>query len=320
MQLPETLTPSNLDDIRIMGSRGRIAARLGVMATIYVREPHTPKTRGGLGAAIDHLLSLFYSDYRWRFDRSAKRYASTEGWTPPNYAKALSALDPMVAVEIEMHGAERNEDASSYALGAYAPFRKPHPALGFLTVSMPFAWVERAAPVALQRVLDDLCRMVRPFHGYAGLGILRHPNYAFARKAEPFVVPLARRFPGLELDQPVSHARQCLDGIKGVNWLTVLHDDLIDKLGGASTLADRARAFDLSWSTYDGGGILQAGPTPQLGDLDQDMVPESYATADKLLKPVRAVYEDVIIGERIAGLDRKLFTRNWLDRFEGGRP
>lgn len=320
MQLPENFTLSNLDDIRIMGSRGRIAARLGIVATVYVREPHTRETRAGLGTAIDQLLSLFYANYRWRFERSAKRYVSMDGWTPPTYANVLCALNPMVAVEIEMHGAERKEDASSYAISAYAPFRKPRPSLGFLTVSMPFTWVEHAAPGSLQRVLYDICQMVRPFHGYAGLGILRHPNYAFARKAEPFVVPLARRFPGLELDQPVGHARQCLDGIKGVNWLTVLHDDLVDKLGGTSAFADHARMFDLSWSTYDGGGILQAGPSPQLGDLDQDMVPESYAKAHELLKSVRAAYDEVIIGERIEGLDRKMFSRAWLDRFEGGRP
>lgn len=80
----------------------------------------------------------------------------------------------------------------------------------------------------------------------------------------------------------------------------------------------------LQWTDYPGGGILQAGAVPRLGDFEQGLIPSAYVAADELLRPVRARYDEVILTARVPGLatrdEREAFARNWLDRFADGRP
>lgn len=319
MNLPDDISLSDLDGLVIPGSANRIAGRLGVMATVYFTSPHEPEMRRKVGQAVDLLLRRFGPFYRWRQDAGQGRVVSTEGWSPPSYSQSFAALDRRQPVELELHGGEKPEDAAQFALSCLAQAYRPRPKIGYLTVSASFAWVQDQKPEALQTLFFQICSVIKPLHGYSGFGILRNPNYAVARKAETYILDLARRFSGLELDQPIDHAANCRDGIKGVNWLTALATTLIERLGGARELARSITAADhgLVWTDFEGGGILQAGETPQLGDLTRNIVPSAYGAAQILLNPV---HDDVIIAERIPGLDRKRFTRAWLDRFTGGRP
>ncbi len=38
---------------------------------------------------------------------------------------------------------------------------------------------------------------------------------------------------------------------------------------------------------YDGGIIIQAGPRPEIGDLNRGLIPAHYKTVAKVLKPLR---------------------------------
>ncbi|KAA5604815.1 DUF3396 domain-containing protein [Roseospira marina] len=325
MTTPDIQSLADLDALKIVGDDGEIAARLGVMATLYISHPHDVDVRQRLGTAVDHILSIFSDHYKWRVEpvgETKARIVSTEGWIPPSHAELFAGAHRFDEPWIQMHGADRPDDAAQFALACFAPPYRPRVKIGYLTFSTSFQWVQDHAPGALQRLVLDVCRILKPINGYAGLGILRNPDYAVARGAERYILGLAERFPGLEVDQPIDHAPKLADGIKGINWLTVLGHALVQRLGGDDALTAAAAASDtgLLWTPYDGGGILQAGDVPQLGDLDRGVVPSAYAAANRLLRPVRAVYDDVIFTTRPPGFNRKAFSEAWLNRFEGGRP
>lgn len=310
----------DVDAIRIDHPNGIVAARIGFLCTLYFLAPGDPAVRARLGQAVDGLLAEFGAAMRWVQTSDGASPAAIESTLPAAIGRTIAATDPNETVSFLIHSGERQQDAGHHSIAAFAPFDAPFSQLGYLTFTAGIGALASRPPGSILAVITRLCDVLKPLHGYAGLGIIRHPNPYPARKADPLVIPLARRFPGLELDMPISHRRKLRDGIKGINWLTIIGDVLCAKLSGRSALAQAAIAEGLGTIEYEGGVIIQAGDAPEPGDLDRDVVPPAYRIANALLYPLRAVYDDVIIAEEVDGFDREAFTSAWLSRFEGGRP
>lgn len=77
-------------------------------------------------------------------------------------------------------------------------------------------------------------------------------------------------------------------GLKGVDWLTILSDRWLERLGGLERV--KAEMGELPVLDYDGGAILRAGSMPQLGDNEH---PEAnaaladYRRVAAIIEPVR---------------------------------
>ena len=126
--------------------------------------------------------------------------------------------------------------------------------------------------------------------------------------------PFAARFPGLEIDDPVALLFYLENGIKGVNWLTIVDDSLLERIGGRDEV--RGSFNDsITVHEYGGGLIVQAGPVPQLGDLEKGFVPQRYREAYRVLKPLQAEHPDELI-ETPKGVDPLEFKDRWMKRFD----
>ncbi|WP_128293465.1 type VI immunity family protein [Afifella aestuarii] len=67
---------------------------------------------------------------------------------------------------------------------------------------------------------------------------------------------------------------------------------------------------------YDGGIVVQAGPEPQLGDINRGLVLDDYRRVSQALAPIR--FEDYprglfVLGEPFDSLEE---TRKWIRRFD----
>ena len=113
----------------------------------------------------------------------------------------------------------------------------------------------------------------------------------------------------MEVDYPESHILYLQDGIKGVNWLTCLSDRWLDKLGGVAALR-KSLSDDFILHEYPGGVVIQAGPAPEVGDVNYRVPTERYRTLSRLLKPVRARGHAPLLG-----FDQES-TQVWFDRFD----
>ena len=103
------------------------------------------------------------------------------------------------------------------------------------------------------------------------------------------------RYPGL--DSPVrplvfaSDLDRFENNIASINWLTILCDDLAERIGGEASLRALGEGYPLS--RYDGGYIIQAGPEPELGDRDEgDFLPQ-YGKVHDLLRPLYPPLEEL---------------------------
>ncbi|MGJ8677424.1 MAG: type VI immunity family protein [Akkermansiaceae bacterium] len=107
------------------------------------------------------------------------------------------------------------------------------------------------------------CNLLKPLHGYAGFGLIECYRFSLANSISKEIYALARRFPTLEIDRPPMHVPSLESGAKGVNWLTILCDDLVPSglLDGISQ--------DITVYSYSGGLVLKVG---------EEMVLESEPT------------------------------------------
>ena len=141
-------------------------------------------------------------------------------------------------------------------------------------------------PGTFQELVLSFAKQLRPLNGYAGIGVLETLD-VYAREAyQSTVRQISERFPGLEVENFAISSIHTDKGIKGINWLTLLGDPWVQKIGGLDYLRIRL-GDDFKITPYEGGLMIQAGPKPQIGDADADRWPKHYVTLAKVLKPIQ---------------------------------
>lgn len=169
---------------------------------------------------------------------------------------------------------------------------------------------------AFQHLVHRWCTIIKPHSGYAGLGAIQSIEMMHKIKTSRLVYPLVKRFPGLDVDNPPIIALHIGDNIKGVNWLTALSDACMARLGGREAflakLDHNYHVFD-----YEDGVLIQAGATPQLGDINRKQIPYHYRELSQLVKPIRMAFpEDELLFQPCNGQDDTEVSNEWLARFD----
>lgn len=219
----------------------------------------------------------------------------------------------------DMEAEKVGENAQRFMIHFFTREMEKH--LGYLEMHVPLPWVlEQASDKKLMAWLHDCCELLQPIHGTLGLAVLlptermfnRHERYAQAIR--PYLVAM----PGLQCDTP-SGSGPFGDGIFTVNWLTVVHDQWLEKLGGRRAVQS-ACVPPLKAHPWTHGLIIQAGDDPGLGDPAQ---PEfglpAYFAAARLLRPIRVTRgSDLVISPPLAGASPDWLTdgQHWLERFD----
>lgn len=159
------------------------------------------------------------------------------------------------------------------------------------------------------------CEELKPAHGSAGF------SFAYDPEIEPkpkWTWAAMQRYPGVDHHDPVMFtvkAKTVFNRIKGVNWLTVLGDEIVNELGGKDVIQTQLGKF-CAIHNYDGGIIIIAGLLPQLGDTYTGLIPERYKDVARVTRPVR--FEDyrrpfLQLPESIDGMEA---TLKWIRRFD----
>jgi len=172
-------------------------------------------------------------------------------------------------------------------------------------------------PNKLVTMISRWCGLVDALHGSVGLGVLTEPgSETFGR---PIHYPLLKRFPAAEYDDMggfFSESRQGgYESPRSSNWLTILGDPNIARLGGAEAI--RAELDPgMTLVDYQGGKIIRAGDYPALGDGETGEVPPAYRTAARIIKPIRFEgykYSVIKVPDGLVPLEE---TLKWIRRFD----
>ncbi|MEL6915890.1 MAG: type VI immunity family protein [Pseudomonadota bacterium] len=129
--------------------------------------------------------------------------------------------------------------------------------------------------------------------------------------------PLVARFPGLGFPHLIRSAAVERKIIQA-NWLTILDDGYVEALGGDAALAE-LEAKGITLHRYEGGVVLQAGPIPELGDINAGVWPRGLAHVYAYIAPAQARDAPTKPNQAIKvpePLDPLEETRKWLTRFD----
>lgn len=308
------------NDEAVQDDDGRVAFRFGLGVTLYFRDAFKEEKRQAVLECFNEYDARFGDQLRWYFagqgpfHRVAK--LRSRDLTPylmsPKWEDA-EARDHAWA--IYWHGGEHSEDASPTMIEIYGSprlYSELDDSLSFLHASVPIAWCANNVETLIGLV-KRWCDLLQPHHGYGGLALLTSPDRALTQYYAPQIAGFAARYPGIEIDRPMSHKMHTQDGIKGGSWLTVLSARFMDQLGGAAAMAERL-AEDFRLEPYSGGLLVIAGTAPEVGDTNQNLDTPRYRRLAKVLGPIR-------IREHPPLYPKGRFSRegeyeSWLGRFD----
>ncbi|MBA3222893.1 type VI immunity family protein [Salmonella bongori] len=159
------------------------------------------------------------------------------------------------------------------------------------------------------------CNKIKPAHGNAGLYFCP----TIGRTGAKYYYSLMQRHPGIDHLNRVDfvHAAQGkFNRIKGVNWITILSDGIVEDLGGLKYCKKQVEP-ECHVEKWKGGIIIIAGPLPQCGDTYNNFIPERYRKVAALTRPVRL---NDYRGRKFLGLkepfDNDAELEKWIKRFD----
>lgn len=321
MSFAEDFTLDDLDSIRVMKENkpAITAVRLGLLCTLYVKGSYEVSVRRALAACGDEYLRLFGDelsiylkpDGEGRYLRYPKK-----GIVLSEYLQQSDS--PEIAFAPVFSGGDNEKEASSYGLDIFAGSKNlSGEQLAYFYATVPFVWLkDQDRQQAFQKLVYGWCRKLQPYHGYAGIGAIQSMDMAERKRTSHQAYALAARFPGLEIDNPTVISLFLDDRVKGVNWLTALNDQCLERLGGRdSVLKQLDENFRIY--PYDSGLLIQAGQVPQLGDANRRSIPRHYRKLSNIIKPLRMVMPDTHSFIRpLDGRNATDVTNEWLARFD----
>jgi len=181
----------------------------------------------------------------------------------------------------------------------------------YLKVILPLEWIEES----IGQFLELVKKTVDPIQfcsGHAGIGTNIYPGYDTEAPDDNPCYALSRRYKGVDIGNPYAFWDFAAEGgIKTINWLTFLETAQVKKLGGTEALK-QSFSKEIVMHELQHGVCIQAGPKPELGDVNSGEELPLYHEVGKALQPLRIPDEILREYNYIGGTAN---TRAWLDRF-----
>jgi hypothetical protein len=317
-----------LDDLVIIDRYGKPEVRIGWNVALVFEQGETLEKRRLANAMLGDALATF-GEHITHFDPfNGNRMKKIRGFD------LLAYCDAEAAKKTANRSGNAN-DAYGTAIFGYpggkalmepAPFylyistnsrrRVADQSIAEANFPLGFLWAEDFAPVI--ELFVRWCSIVRPAHGTVSPGIVLTQGSGGNALAQAY--PLVARFPGLDCGDPtrwLSRSR-ALRKIRTIGWLTAIDDGFVEELGGLDRIA-RQLGPDVAIRPFAGGIVMQAGPTPSLGDRNGQIIPTPYQTVAGMLEPL--IFKDFARGlfhPLPPSYNSEDETQKWLQRFETG--
>lgn len=326
-------TIDDLGRLVIADDKGNPALRFGYVIKLYFERAFETAVRERLLRLVEDYGSIVSDHITHYMPIKGSRLKKTKDFDYASYyRKHLSHVqaEPRIGgFEAELYGfaggVDRDEPTPFHIAVVARPaislkrLGNEHNALGRLEAYLPADWPQgdHAACLALIRRWAEIGR---PIHGTLGLGLIMEEGCARG-PFMPLAFPFLRRFSGLEYPDQGLWRTMSEDAttpvIRAVNWLTTIDARRAEAIGGEHAIRSAVEPA-CSLHPYDGGGIIQAGATPELGDLNRGEPPVAYRAVARALKPLR--FEDYgrwgIFGGLPSPLDDRQETLRWVRRFD----
>ncbi|WP_425070983.1 type VI immunity family protein [Sagittula sp. S175] len=310
---PSALTAETIDDIRIP-TRGGQVMRVGPAVSLYHARPRTAETT----AAVAHALQLFLdlAGPHIRFAGIDGQHLLPISQTDPAALPAfVTQQDPARGFGLHLHGGADRDDAHPLYFRCLLPAAwNPQP-MTYVSMGLTMARQMTEGLPPLTHWTADAAARFGAWHGSAGFALTAHGAWSHGKAVMADVASVLDRFPGLDYPAQGAALHVVREGPVAANWITLLADDLADRIGGAAKVAEVITGFGGQVRPWAGGLSLIAAGAPQIGDTEQGMTAESYTIPGRLIASLRGA-PDAAYFPGAAGRDMIAFGKDWRARFD----
>ncbi|WP_423378750.1 type VI immunity family protein [Burkholderia sp. LMG 32019] len=292
----------------------------GLVIVLYMLKSYLKGNRDALASAMYRIKEVFGDQLHWGYWEHPRQRGK---YTRERFAECVEwvrARPATHAVELTWSSGAAYDFVGDYGLRAFSQMglaEEEWKDLSYFQVYLPVEMLRGSGATNFELLVRDLASRLPVLHGYAGLGFQQSNEF---HRYENLEFELAEQFLGFEVADILGHD-ELRQGIKSVNWYTILNSSWIEKLGGRDALARAVQdeaPNGISLLEYVNGVIVKAGDWPSLGWVERDPQPAAYVAANRVLKPVRVpelrcLHMGSILGE--VRFDN-VSSNQWLRRFD----
>ena len=99
-------------------------------------------------------------------------------------------------------------------------------------------------------------------------------------------IDVATRYRGLLIEYPAIDVSQAHNGLKSVDWVTIVGKTFAERMGGLGLVANALRANGIAVEETDGGLFVFAGKDPDIAPVEQGL-PTQLGLVNALLRSLR---------------------------------
>lgn len=301
----------------------QIVGRIGLVATLYLPPNPDIAYRERLGAFVDDFIDQHSLAFQWRTevlgeDKMRVRPLATGG----RFVEAARRLgaDAIFSGKAGSSPADHDYPESvpgTHQIQFFIPSTKRPREAGYLRFNLPFAWERDTKGPALLTLMRELCNLLSPLHGSAGMGFVYPPAHAgaYAAGVNGAFYAGVHRFPGIDATPPCVGDGE-LDALPTLNWLTAVYNAFLQRIGGAAAVKKALESGPFRFYDYPGGVLFQAGSAPLAGDREQGNTPIPYRHLYQVLKPLMLTsVENPFVLDGVSEDEEAMYTA-YARRFE----
>jgi Protein of unknown function (DUF3396) len=180
--------------------------------------------------------------------------------------------------EVPGHAVQIATDVSNDRFDAQSSFQ----------LNIPLPWFEmRDTPGLPQKIFADLVGILRPLHAQGGLCMATARDPIWMQDGAEDLYPILHSCPGLMNGWAGNVAQWMGQAMQPINWLNAVHDDLIAVCGGRDAVLAHLDVPGFETAAFADGLVIQAGPTPQIGNREAGAPMPYYGKLARALMAAR---------------------------------
>ncbi len=274
---------------------------------------------GSIFEQREAILSMY--QYAWDAIKKQVKYYGTDSMKRPKkvkkdtgdlvpfWLKDKPGIRAMYILDIDNR--ETIHSAPDIGMKFYAP---EYRGVGGITLFLRVAEVDKSCD-ALLELATNISMDLSFISGNAGYALNYIRGGEHETLADWSAFPVCFRYPGFEYNCLSNTSFFVHEGLKRVNWLTFLNFDLCDKIGGVKEL-EKKFSSDIRIHPLSKGIMIQAGPKPEIGDVNRQQNLPLYHEVGRVLAPVRIKnHPEVLIPPDEIMADKEK-TQEWLAMFD----
>lgn len=292
--------------------------QVGLVATFYLVNAYLPVRRKHIAEAFELYCKHFGEQLVWGYMGSEK--IITQDFCPQTMNLCLSYIqsDGLADSASFMWSSQQGfQHPGKYMFEAILPvewFERIHNSLTTIRFYLPAEEIKGSGRIHFEKLILDMCKILRPLHGTAGLGI---QNSYEIQNYQHIEYELLEQYRGIDLTLLIAN-ETWRTGYSNLNWYTYLAHHWVSKLGKTEDLLEQLNDVRIGILPYEWGTIFRAGDWPALGKANVDPRPELYVMVNEVLKPLRVSNIGSLHYGSIAGEVRlnERTSNQWLRRFD----